>query len=191
MLGCKPEHKAGSNSSSEHSSDELVGLRTPGVTRGPWIQRVALAAGLALGPHALCLLGLGSLGGGGYLLHNWCSHSVRDLGIPLKKLSDIPEERTEFSVDRAILAEKLLLSAELRFREVIERKAAESEGEPIKVVFFESGEDKRVSVVFCKNGTLCPCSKPELYDVGHKSSLAGTEEFPGQHQIIEALYFGK
>jgi hypothetical protein len=116
---------------------------------------------------------------------------VSDLGISLKRLSDIPEERTEFSVERAALAEQRLLSAEPRFREVIERKAAESEGEPIKVVFFENGEDKRVSVVFCKNGTLCPCSKPELYDVGHKSSLAGTEEFPGQHQIIEALYFGK
>jgi hypothetical protein len=116
---------------------------------------------------------------------------VRDIGIPLKRLSDIPEERTEFSGERAVLAEQRLLSVEPRFREVIERKATESEGEPIKVVFFESGEDKRISVVFCKNGTLCPCSEPELYDVGHMSSLAGTEEFPGQHQIIEALYFGK
>jgi hypothetical protein len=124
------------------------------------------------------------------LLHSWCSHSSSDLGIPLKRLSDIPENREEFSGVKASLAAQRLLQAEPRFNQVIARKAAESEGEPIQVVFLESGEDKRISVVFCKNGA-CPCSQPELYEVGSRSSLGAKEAFPGQHGVIEALYFGR
>ena len=156
-----------------------------------WLQKATLATGLAIGPHSVCLLGVGGVSGGGYLLHSWCSHSTRDLGIPLKRLSDIPENHEEFSRVKASLAAQRLLEAEPRFHQVIARKASESKGQPIQVIFLESGEDKRILVVFCKNGALCPCSKPELYEVGTRSSLGATESFPGQHGVIEALYFGR
>jgi len=156
------------------------------------VRTALVAGGLLVGPHALCLLGVGGgLGIGGYALHRWCSHSSENFGIPLRKLSVIPANRVEFTGERAILAEKRLLAAEPRFNQVIEQKAKDAEGEPIKVVFFEAEGDKKVSVVFCKNGALCPCSKPELFEVGHRSSLAEPEAFAGQHGVLEALYFGK
>lgn len=153
---------------------------------------IAVAGGITLAPHLLCLAGLGGFGVGTYAVHNWwCAHSSQDLGIPLEKLPVIPEERIEFSGSGALLAEERLLAAEPRFREILALKQKEAEGEPIKVVFLEDQTDKSVSVVFCKNGGLCPCSEPELYDVGHKSNLANKEEYPGQHAVLEALYFEK
>lgn len=165
------------------------GLKAP-----PRTTRRALlvGGGLLLGPHAMCLLGIsGGVGIGSVALHRWCSHPDENLGITLPKLPEVPADRIEFSAARSALAKKRLWEAEPRFQKILDKKAKESPGEDIKVVFLEGLPNRELVVVICKDGALCPCSKPESFSLGHRNKLSQEEDFPGQRAIIEALYTGR
>ncbi len=168
---------------------DLTRLKAPAqATR----RALLVGGGLLLGPHALCLLGIGGgVGLGGFAVHRWCSHSTENLGIILPKLPEVPAQRIEFSAARAALAKERLWQAEPRLQQVLDKKAEESPGEEIKVVFLEGLPNRELVVVICKDGALCPCSKPESFSLGHRNKLAQEEDFPGQRAIIEALYTGR
>ena len=156
-----------------------------------WYKAAALSGALALGPHALCVIGLGGLGIGGYSIHQLCWHheSAADSsrGIEIRRLPEIPLEYKKFSEERAAVAREALIAAEPRFAEVIEAKRLEAAGKPIQVVFIESEENKAL-VVICKEGAMCPCSKPQAYDMGARDDIIGSEQFPGQRAVLKALY---
>ena len=162
-------------------------------SRGSTWRKIALVSGLALGPHALCILGGGAaaLGLGGVSFHLWCGEQGTDAdssrGVSIKRLDAVPEKYTQFSAERAALAAEALLAAEPRFKEIIAAKSVAVGGAPIQTVFLEDAQ-KCVSVVFCLNGALCPCSVPQVYELGTKEDVALQEKFPGQMKVLQALY---
>lgn len=189
MFGChRPDPVLQQENGEASNSPE--GLRTVGSS---WSKSKALlvSGAIAVAPHALCILGLGGLVGvGGFSVHQLCGHHDRDAdssrGIEIRRLEKVPSDYTQFPELRAAIAREALIAAEPRFAEIIEAKRAESEGKPIQVVFLESGEN--VHVVVCKEGALCPCSKPQVYDIGTRNDIAGEEKFRGQHAVLRSLY---
>ncbi len=174
------------DSSQPKEGSELTEASLP--SKKNLFRSIALAGGLAIAPHTLCILGVTGVLSSvvGYKI---CSdHSSTDFDIPLKKLPKLPEDFNEFPTAKSELVGKLLLQVEPKFQDVIDFKQAESKDEPIKIVFLEDKIDGKVSVVFCKNGGLCPCSKPELYEIGFKDRRSETESFKGQNKILSELY---
>ena len=187
---CKCNDSSGPTPSKAATND-LSGAVAP--SRGSVWRKVALVGGLALGPHALCILGGGAaaLGLGGATFHLWCGEQGSDAdssrGVSIKRLDAVPSTFTEFSPERSARAAEALLAAEPRFKEIIAAKSQAVGGAPIKTVFLENDE-KCVSVVFCLNGTLCPCSVPQVYELGKREDIAEKERFPGQIKVLRALY---
>lgn len=177
------------------ASSAAAGTEAPAAQNGQqatsWLKAMALGSAIALGPHTLCVLGLGGLVGvGGFSIHQLCGHreSAADSsrGISIRRLEKLPEDYVKFPELRAAVAREALIAAEPRFAEVIEAKRLEAKGKSIQVVFLES--DEKVQVVICKEGALCPCSMPQVYDMGSREDIIGPEKFSGQRNVLRALY---
>lgn len=187
MFGC---HKPVDVSQSESASAQ-GNIPQEVKTGSSWYKAAALVGAVAFGPHALCLLGLTGLAGvGGYSIHQLCGHRDTEAdssrGIEIRRLEKVPVHYDKFPELRSAIAREALIQAEPRFAEVIEAKRIEAEGKSIQVVFIES--DEKVQVVICKEGAMCPCSKPQAYDMGSREDIIGPEKFPGQRNVLNALY---
>lgn len=158
--------------------------------KGSSLRRLAAIGGLLMAPHALCVLGgVGALGSGlSYL--RWCHHSTEAIlsSVSLPQIPKLPENLQEFPAEVSQLAARTLFEIEPRFHAVLARKQEQAGTEPVLIVFLEDNDTGRVSVVFCKNGSLCPCSEPALYEVGDKRSLLQPERYRGQHELLRLLY---
>jgi hypothetical protein len=144
-------------------------------------------------PHAACALGLlggsAALAGGGVALFNWCWHSevTTSIPVPLAKLPNLPENYEEFSPAVQAQASEALLAWQPVFYEILEKKGLESPGEPIKTAFLLDKDTQDILVVCCKNGALCPCSKPEAYRVGKMADLEADEAWRGQTEVLKRI----
>lgn len=153
-------------------------------------------AGALIAPHSLCILGAVGLGGAA----SWfgiklCSGSTcppdsvgvdADPGdkLPLARLVTIPKTYTmidEALQDKIVAAlfDKLPL-----FYEVLSYKQnqADGEGEVQFVTVLDS--DGNLIAGLCREGMMCPCSKPEFFVVGNISADDQQESFPGQNEIL-------
>ncbi len=184
--GSPPQESSTSGTPPLPASD---GAQTSGLKRSGL--GFLIAGGVAVAPHALCLLGLGTLGVGSYFgIDALCSHAdpKPSSEIKLTRLPKVPENYKEFTDAAAAQAAARLLDAQPGFHEVIAAKSQEANGATIQIVFLEEDASGRAVVGFCKDGLVCPCSKPQFFDLGHKDELFGTEKFPGHHHVLRALY---
>lgn len=186
MFGC---HRPVNAPQPDGSSTENISTQEG--KSGGWYKAAVLGGAIAFGPHALCVLGLGGLVGvGGFSIHQLCGHrdsqADSSRGIEIRRLDKVPDDYVKFPELRAAVACEALIAAEPRFAEVIEAKRIEAEGKSIQIVFIES--DDKVQVVICKEGAMCPCSKPQAYDMGSREDIIGAEKFPGQRNVLNALY---
>lgn len=184
MFGC---HKSEGTAQPQDDTSATVSSGN----RSSWYKAFVLGGVVTIGPHALCALGLGTLASiGGYSIHQFCGDHDREAdssrGIEIRRLEKVPAHYTKFSELRSAEAREALIAAEPRFAEIIEAKRIEAEGKVIQVVFIES--DDQAQVVICKEGAMCPCSKPQIYDVGSREDVIGIEKFPGQRKVLNALY---
>jgi hypothetical protein len=152
-------------------------------------------AAALVGPHALCILGLAGVSTMGALgLSKFCGHGESEAdsshGVELRRVETMPDTFTEFSEQRNHVAQQVLFESEPRFKEIFDAKQKEAGEEPVKVVFLKL-EDDAVHVVLCKNGAFCPCSKPQVYEIGSKFDVLQPEKYKGHHQILKALYDGQ
>ncbi len=150
-----------------------------------------LAGGLASAPHIPCLLGVGGVGISGYLgYRSVCGHAdpnpLED--VTLRRLDSVPQQFEEFSSAAAAQAATRLLDAQPGLYEVMAAKREEAAGATIQVVVVENQQDGCVVVGICKDGMLCPCSRPQFFDAGRFEDLRKPETYPGQHLILNALY---
>lgn len=156
------------------------------------IKRGLLATGGALALlHLPCGAGwlFGALGLGGAAAL-WCGHqsaeSREDFGVSLARLAKVPNEKVVFDSERNTAAAELLLKVQPQFREVQAAKERDANGAPVQTVFLKDSNE-RISVVVCLNGALCPCSEPQIYEVGTLSDLQRPERWQGQHEILKVL----
>lgn len=185
-VGSRPQDPSTSGAPPTTATDST---QNSGLKRGGL--GLLVAGGIAVAPHALCLLGLGTLGIGGYFgIDALCSHADPKPSneIKLTRLPKVPGNYKEFSDAAAAQAAARLLDAQPGFHEVIAAKSQEANGATIQIVFLEEDESGRAVVGFCKDGLVCPCSKPQFFELGHKDELFGTEKFPGHHHVLRALY---
>ena len=190
---CKSSSSPKDNSSAETAPSSP--LRGESYDLSTWsfsdrLKKLAVVGGIAMSPHILCLLGGGGLVGGGFAVLNWCAHhsSEQKTSVALTRMPKIPDDCADFSEARSRQAATCLITAEPGFLRIIASKQREADRKEIKLAFLENSEDGRVAVVVCKEESLCPCSKPEAFEVGHKVDLAAPERFQGQHAILKALY---
>jgi hypothetical protein len=185
------------HSQPEATPEQVGGTTTGSEGTGKSHKKYGALAGLAIGaaaiaPHSLCLLGgLSVLGVTGWGIHSACSTPHTDdanssHGVEITRLESLPQQFTELPKDRSMRAAALLLEVEPRFQDIIDAKVAEAGGTPIEMVFLDSADG--VTVVVCKNGGLCPCSEPQAYLLGQREDVVGTEKFPGQFRVLQALY---
>jgi hypothetical protein len=127
-----------------------------------------LAAGLGL-PHIPCLvLSASSLLGVGAYVYKCSDHNTSDSkaievvesDLGLRRLHAVPnhiDEPNDAEYLKSLLAEKP------GFQQIIDLKQASEPGSKIEVDFIR-GEDGKLYAVVCKDGKLCPCSDPLVYE---------------------------
>ena len=147
----------------------------------------------AIAPHAACVVGgLSFLGLGGLAIHSVCKdhapsgHTITHGGNGPTRLPELPSSFQEFPKSRNEAAARILLQVEPQFQIILDEKIREAKGAPVAIVFLDAND--RVTAVVCKNGSLCPCSEPQAYDLGSRADIALGERFAGQHQVLKALY---
>jgi hypothetical protein len=194
MIHCITSSKTepGINSLENINAESSNSTNTNNSSAQNLLRGALLTSTLVLGPHAACLLGLGGLTVGGVALTRWCGHNAGEAdsshGVELRRLPEVPTEYRQFPEERADEARAVLLAIEPKFQSIIDAKQKESPTEPIKVVFLEAGDNEHVSVVICKNGGLCPCSVPQVYELGQRADIGNPESYRGQHELLHVLY---
>ena len=150
-----------------------------------------LAGGLVSAPHIPCLLGLAGVGITGYVgYRSTCGHAdpkPRE-EVTLRRLEAVPGQYEEFSSAAAAQAAARVLDAQPGLHDVMAAKREEAAGADIQVVVVENQADGCIVVGICKDGMLCPCSRPQFFDAGRFEDLRNPEAYPGQHLILNALY---
>ena len=157
------------------------------------LRRIATIGSIAIAPHVLCLLGGAGVIGGSFSFLNWCQHNSQEStlnDVRLGRQPKLPENFIDFPPQVSAQATLKLFEIEPRFHKVLAEKQREAGEVLVRVVFLEDTGSGTVSVVLCKNGSLCPCSKPALYEVGSRVSLTQPEQFQGQHDLLRVLYNG-
>ena len=174
------------------TSDKNNSLNKP-CCSSSFLRNLAVIGGLSLTPHAFCILaGLGLASLGGYSIQSFCGHaekpSERSFDIEINRLPTIPRNYKHFPETTSIGAREILLEAQPKFKEIIAAKQLESPESEIQVTFIET-PDLGACVVICKDGALCPCSLPQIYELGKSPSVSVSKElYAGQKKILQALY---
>lgn len=198
MFGCREERDSNhqlERQKPEPSIDgdgEMNGERAAASYWRRKLGAIAVTGGIIAGPHAVCVLasltGVGAVSFLGY--SRWCGHGdIRSSKeVALQQLPRVPERYEDFSDVASAQAVARILDAQPGLHDVLAAKKAESDGAEIQIVFVEDKDSNGVVVGFCKEGMLCPCSRPQFYNVGSFGDLEKPEAFPNQHDVLKVLY---